>query len=148
MASRGGILLRKETTSGDSAVSGLLNGLLGGGAMAIVTAAASLLAGRGLAYLTYFSADKPVPPLQGLMVHLAVAGTYGMLYGLLRRWLGLERSRFPRAISGLIYGMGLWALAAGLLLPSAHSPLQSIPWPAFLAAHLVYGWVLGSRQAP
>jgi hypothetical protein len=138
----------KDITTGDSAVSGLLNGLIGGAAMALVIALFSLLSGQGLAYLTYFSGETPVPPLQGVLMHLGVSCTYGMIYGLLRHWTRLERLKLPRALAGLIYGLGLWALAVTLILPAANSLMLSLPWVVFFSAHAVYGLVLGMKQKP
>jgi hypothetical protein len=138
----------KEITAGDSAVSGLLNGLFGGAAMALVIVLFSLLSGQGLAYLTYFSAEMPVPPLQGLLMHLGVSCTYGMIYGLLRHITHMERLKLPHALPGLIYGLGLWALAVALILPAAKSLMLNLPWVVLFSAHAVYGLVLGMKQKP
>ena len=148
MEARLSTISNKEITTGDSAVSGLLNGLIGGAAMALVIALFSLLSGQGLAYLTYFSAETPVPPLQGLLMHLGVSCTYGMIYGLLRHWTHLERLKLPRALAGLLYGLGLWALAVALILPAANSLMLSLPWVVLFSAHAVYGLVLGMKQKP
>ena len=82
---------------GDTAVSGLIGGLLGGLAMALVILLFSLLAGQGAAYLGYFSSTTPVPPLQGLLMHLAVSSIYGMLYSLVLRWIRAERLKLAAA---------------------------------------------------
>ena len=138
----------KEITTGDSAVSGLLNGLIAGAAMALVIALFSLLSRQGLAYLTYFSAETPVPPLQGVLMHFGVSCTYGMIYGLLRHWTHLERLKLPRMLTGLVYGLGLWALAVTLILPAANSLMLNLPWVVLFSAHAVYGLVLGMKQKP
>lgn len=135
------------SAAGDTAVSGLFNGLWGGLGMAAIILFTSLLAGQGLDYLGYFSAETPVHPLVGLLGHLAVASIYGMIYALLRRWTGLSRqARLPGWLAGSIYALGLWALAVGFLLPAAQSLLLSLPWGILLSSHLVYGWVLGLLQ--
>ena len=139
-------IANKETSMGDSAVSGLLNGLLAGGAMALVIALFSLLAGQGFTYLTYFSAETPVPALQGLLMHLGVSCTYGMIYGLLRHLTRLERLKVPHALPGLVYGLGLWVLAVTLILPTAKSLMLNLPWVVLFAGHAVYGLVLGMKQ--
>ena len=131
------------SAAGDTAVSGLFNGLWGGLAMAAVILLASLLAGRGLEYLGYFSRATPVPPLQGLLGHLAVSSIYGMIFALIRRWIGL---RLPGWLAGSLFALGLWGVAVGLLLPATQSLLLSLPWGIFLSSHLAYGLVLGTLQ--
>ena len=65
MEARLSTISNKEITTGDSAVSGLLNGLIGGAAMALVIALFSLVSGQGFTYLTFFSAETPVPRCRG-----------------------------------------------------------------------------------
>ncbi len=137
--------LGQKTSSGDAAISGLFSGLLGGLAMALVILLFSLAAGQGLAYLGYFSTSTPVPPIQGLLMHLSVSGIYGMLFGLIHRWSGLARLKLPGWLAGLIYALLLWAFAVVVLLPAAHSLMLSLPWYVFFAGHLAYGLVLGVR---
>ena len=133
--------------AGDTAVSGLFNGLWGGLAMAAVILLTSLLAGRGLEYLGYFSAATPVPPLQGLLGHLAVSSIYGMIFALIRRWIGLSRlTRLPGWLAGSLFALGLWGVAVGLLLPATQSLLLSLPWGILLSSHFAYGLVLGLLQ--
>lgn len=139
--------LRKNSSLSDQAVSGLFGGLLGGLAMALVIALFSLSYGQGLAFLGYFSTETAAAPLQGVLMHLAVAGVYGMLYQLLRHWLGLGRLKIPGVLVGLVYGVLLWAVAVTVLLPAARSIMLSIAWPAFFFGHVAYGLVLGWRQA-
>ncbi len=134
-------------TTGDTAVSGLFHGLLGGLAMGAVIVLFSLASGNGLGYLGFFSSGPAVAPLQGLVGHLAVSAIYGMLYALLRRWFGLRRlERLPGWLAGLIYALLLWAFAIRILLPAANSPFLSISWVVFFSAHIAYGLVLGARN--
>jgi len=134
-------------SASDAAVSGLFNGLLGGCAMALVIVMFSLLAGQGAAYLSHFSSEVPVPPMQGLLMHLAVSSIYGLLFGLIRNWAWLNRlNRLPGWLVGLVYALGLWVLAVALLLPAAKSQMLNLPWVVFLAGHIAYGLVLGARQ--
>jgi len=136
-------------TTGDTAVSGLFNGLLAGLAMAAVIVLFSLASGNGLAYLGYFSSGAAVAPLQGLVGHLAVSAIYGMLYALLRRWFGLQRlERLPGWLTGVMYALLLWALAIGVLLPAANSLFLSLSWVVFFSAHIAYGLVLGWSLKP
>ncbi len=136
-------------SAGDAAVSGLFNGLLGGCAMALVIVLFSLLAGQGVAYLGYFSSETPVPPLQGLLMHLAVSSIYGLQFGLIRNAAWLNRlDRLPGWMVGLVYALGLWIFAVALLLPAAKSLMLNLPWVVFFSGHVAYGLVLGFRQKP
>jgi hypothetical protein len=137
-----------RTASGsDAAVNGLFGGWLGGLAMAGAIAGGSLLAGQGLAYLGYFATSAPVSPLLGLLGHMGVSGVYGLLYGLLRHWIGVDRlRRVPGWLVGLVYAFGLWALAVTVLLPAAGSLMLTQAWPVFFVGHVAYGLVLGARQ--
>jgi hypothetical protein len=136
-----------HSTSGDAAVSGLFGGLLGGAAMAVVIAGCSLVSGHGLTYLGYFSPVTPPMPLWGLLMHLAVSSIYGMLYGLIHRWVGLgRRQRVPGWLAGLVYALALWAFAVTVLLPSTRSVMLTMPWLIFFSGHVAYGLVLGARQ--
>lgn len=47
--------------------------------------------------------------------------------------------------AGLLYGLLLWLLAQYVLLPTHETPLATVPPVIFLAAHLIYGIVLGWR---
>lgn len=143
------VLVNHPATTGDTAVSGLFSGLQGGAAMAAVIVLFSLVAGHGAAYLGYFSAATPLTPLAGLLMHLAVASIYGMLYALLRRWSRLNRStRLAGWLAGLIYALGLWAFAVSLLLPATQALILELPWVVFFSGHVAYGLVLGLRHKP
>src|SRR5512138_807911 len=134
------------SSMGDSTVSGLFGGLLGGLAMALIIALFSLLAGHGLAYLGYFSTATPVPPLQGLLMHLAVSSIYGMLYSLIIYLSRADHLGLPGGLLGLIYAVALWVLAVTVLLPAANSLMLTLPWYVFFSGHLAYGLVLGWRR--
>jgi hypothetical protein len=137
----------KKHSIGDSAVSGLFAGLLGGAAMALVIVLFSLLAGHGAAYLGFFATSTPVSPLQGLLMHLAMSGIYGMLYGLIHRQVRIERFRLlPGWLSGLGYALVLWLFAVSVMLPAARSLILTLPWYVFFSGHLAYGLLLGARQ--
>ncbi len=138
-----------KISAGDAAVNGLFNGLLGGVGMAVVIVIFSLLAGKGVGYLTYFSSGAPVPPLLGLAMHLAVSSIYGMFYGLIRKGARLDRlNRLPAWLAGLIYALGLWVFAVTLLLPGAKSLVLTMPWVVFFTDHVASGLVLGIKQKP
>ena len=141
--------VKERISAGDAVVNGLFNGLLGGLVMAAVIVIFSLLGGKGLGYLTYFSTGAPVLPLVGLVMHLAVSSIYGMLYGLVLQWTRLDRqTKLPAWLAGLVYAMGLWAFAVTVLLPAAQSLILSMPWVVFFTGHIAYGLVLGFRQKP
>ena len=115
--------------------------------MAVVIAGCSLMAGQGFSYLGNFSSGAAVPPLQGLLMHLAMSAIYGMLYGLLHRWIGTGRlQRFPGWLVGLVYALVLWGFAVTVLLPAARALILTLPWPVFFSGHVAYGLVLGARQ--
>ena len=135
--------LKPSATTGDAAISGLFGGLLGGLAMALVIFLFSLAAGQGAAYLGYFSTEIPVPPLQGLLMHLAVSCIYGILFGLLLHWTRIDRRKLPGWFSGLVYALGLWVLAVTVMLPLSHSIMLTLPWYVFFGGHIAYGLVLG-----
>ena len=135
----------RPASAGDAAVGGLLHGLAAGLAMAAFLAAAGLLRGQGLAdTLAAFSVSgqpAAASALTGLLGHLAVAGVYGLVWGVAWRAIG-RRTALPAWLAGLIYGLLLWGIAQ-LLVRSIGSSLALIaPW-ALLVGHLIYGLILG-----
>ena len=138
-------VIRKESKAGDAAVHGLFNGVLAGGAMIAHLILAGLVLGEGPGtVLSRFNMNSDASPIVGAFLHLAVAGVYGMLFGLLRHLAFLRRplERFPGWLFGLTYGLVLYIIAEAILLPGA-SPLREIAAIHFLVAHLLYGLVLG-----
>lgn len=150
MSTSNSIQVRKAS-AGDAAVGGLLHGLAAGLAMAAFFVAAGLLRGQGPAdTLAAFTLNgQPVASnvVTGLLGHLAVAGVYGLVWGVAWRAIG-RRTALPAWLAGLVYGLLLWGVAQ-LLVRSIGSSLALIaPW-ALLVGHLLYGLILGllSRQA-
>ena len=93
-------------------------------------------------------------PLRGVLLHMAVAGVYGLLFGLIAHASGYLRdwvkSPLLAMLAGLIYGSFLWLFSGMVLLSVDVSPFDSFPQPAFAIAHLIYGVALGAlaqRQA-
>ncbi len=133
------------TTLGDAAVDGLLNGAVAGLAMALYLVLAMLAQGQApWAVLSAFDASARNSPLVGLVMHLAVSGVYGALFGLL--WKSTHRlvpASVPGWLIGLFYGLVLYLLAELVLLPSTATALRDIPFYHFGIAHLIYGAVLG-----
>lgn len=141
--------LARKSSFGDAAVSGLFGGLLGGSAMGGVIAIYSLIAGQGAAFLGYFSAGLPVPPLQGFFMHLGVSSIYGILYALLLHAIGARYiARVPGWLTGLFYALTLWLFAVTLLLPATNALILDLPWQVFFGGHIAYGLVLGGRRSP
>jgi hypothetical protein len=134
----------RESTAGDMAVDGLIAGLVAGLFMAVSLVVVGLVFGEGPALmLGRFDPNAGPSPARGLLLHLAVAGVYGLVYG-----LGSHLSRrawshnLPSWPCGLAYGLALFFLAELVLLPGAGSPLMDIMPAHFALAHVVYGLAL------
>jgi hypothetical protein len=133
--------LRREQSIGDIAVSGLFYGLMAGAAMGGYLLMAALLAGHTIGEaLSWSTPDRGGDALQGILLHLAVSGIYGIGYGLLRYWFF---KRIPTWFSSLAYGLAMLGLANLVILPGAGLGLVEIPTLHLVAAHLLYGLILG-----
>lgn len=139
----------KQTQStGDKAVDGLLAGLLAGLAMALTLAGVALASRESPGVMMgRFDVVSGNAAATGALLHLAVSGIYGAVFALI--YYGVVGLR-PRSqpfgwLMGLLYGLLLWALARGVFLPAAASPLLEIPTFGFILAHVIYGLVLGYR---
>jgi hypothetical protein len=127
---------------GNAAVDGLLLGLLAGLAMALYLGGAALAMGERLSVMfSRFTVTATDSPLGGFVLHLAVSGIYGLVFGFVCRLI----CRWPRLVwlAGLAYGGLLWLFATLVLLPGSGSPLAEIPGVHLALAHLVYGGGLG-----
>ena len=135
----------QKNAVGDAIVAGLFAGLLAGLVMLAYLVITELVAGHSpLAVLGWFASGNNGVPLLGGLMHLAVSGVYGSFYGLIRFAIpGRWRSRLPGWLSGMLYGLRLFALAELFLLPGTGSPLLAIPAANFALAHLIFGLVLG-----
>jgi len=144
------ILDKRQVSAGNAAVNGLFSGLLAGILMGLYLVFAGLTAGRGVAvYLAYFGLGKATTPLAGLMLHLAISGIYGLIFGTVCHAVGLDRlDSIPPWLVGLVFGLITWVLAEYLILPGIGSPLNRIPTMHFIAAHALFGLVLGIQQKP
>ena len=133
--------LTKSMTMGDAAVDGLLGGLGASIVMALVLVVLGLTGGQApLSTLIHFDPSGS-SALTGALMHLAAGGVYGALFGM--GWHLAARSNLPGWLAGIIYGLALLALAEGVILPGAHSPLLAIPLWQFAIAHIVYGLTMG-----
>ena len=136
----------RERKVGDSAVDGLIAGILAGIGMALYLALSGLVSGITLAStLGLFDPLMNGGWLTGLLAHLAVSGIYGVVFaliitGILRIWPSLLPFSW---LIGLVYGLVLWALSVGLILPAADAQVLQIPTVHWLIGHVVYGLVLG-----
>ena len=127
---------------GDTAVSGLLAGIVAGVVMAGFLIAAGFAGGGTVAEaLSRFGAGEGTSPLGGLLTHLAVSGVYGIVWANL---LCIVRRLIlaPAWLVGLAYGLLLFLVAQGIFLVNP-TLLTGIPPLQFLIAHGVYGLTLG-----
>jgi hypothetical protein len=136
----------KENTSGDAIVNGLYAGLLAGMVMLVYLVVTGLIMGHPpLVVLGLFAPGKADSPLLGGLMHLAVSGVYGSLYGLIRHAIPVRlRVGLPGWLSGALFGFLLFVMAELFLLPGTGSPLLAIPAANFALAHIIFGVVLGS----
>lgn len=135
-----------ERRVGETAVDGLLAGLAAGAVMLGVLVVAGWLVGLGPA-VTVGRFD-PAPAgrwLPGLTTHLAVSAVYGLLFALVVAGVVRLRPALARWtwLLGLGYGLLLWGMAQGFLLPGVGSPLLAIGALQMAPAHAVYGLLLG-----
>jgi hypothetical protein len=132
----------RTASAGDAAVGGLLHGLAAGLAMAALLVLAGLAQGQSPAgVLGVFAISGEPNVLAGLLGHLAVAGVYGLVWGVVWRALG-PRLRVPAILAGLIYGLLLWGVSQVLVRSIGAQLALLAPW-ALLGGHLVYGLVVG-----
>lgn len=136
----------RRVRAGDTAVDGLLGGILGGAGMAAYLVVAAWLDGKATAVpLGRFDPAQGGDWLRGLLAHLAVAGIYGVLFALLFAALLRLRPSLRRLgwLAGLLYGLCLFAFARGILLPALPSDMLQFAAAQLLIGHLVYGLLLG-----
>jgi hypothetical protein len=130
---------------GDAAVDGLLSGVIAGVAMAVALALLALASGESpLVLLGRFDTSGQAQPLMGGLLHLATAGVYGTLFGMLWRLIARRVSIAAGSLFiGTAYGLALFLVAETVILPGSHSMLLQVPIWQFGIAHLVYGLTLG-----
>ncbi len=136
--------------AGDAAVNGLFGGLVAGVGMAIALVTTGLVTGSsGASTLARFDPSNSSQALTGTLAHLAVSGTYGLIFGLIwstaTRLMRMHPSLRQTILAGGGYGLMLWLAAHFVLLPGTQSPLRELAIWQFLSAHLVYGLLLGWR---
>jgi hypothetical protein len=138
----------RELSPGDAVIDGLFTGLLAGLAMAAALVLAGWSSGEHpVQVLTRLTPQQLNAPLSGFLLHLAVSGIYGMVYGVIW-WLVLRVRQFQPSlmtalVGGAAYGLLLEAAAQAILLPGSGSALGQLPMWQLALAHLAYGLVLG-----
>jgi hypothetical protein len=143
----------ESVSLGEAAADGLLAGAAAGIVMAGYLIVSGLAQGDAVATtLARFGAEGGALPTTGAISHLAVSGVYGLVFGIGRRLIAaLLGGRVPGWLAGALFGLALYALAVGALLPASGSPLQELPALHLVVAHLLYGATLGyltSRRHP
>ncbi|MBK8902387.1 MAG: hypothetical protein IPM53_14465 [Anaerolineaceae bacterium] len=136
-------LVRTEKAWGDTAVDGLLAGLMGGVLMTLFLALVGWAGGAPpQATVALFDPAQTGNWLSGLLAHLAVSAIYGLVLALLLRGVGRIRPSLAKAtwLWGAGYALLLWGLATAVA-----SPLEQIPTWEFGLAHLLYGLAAGYR---
>lgn len=126
---------------GDAAVDGLLAGLGAGVVMAVYLLITGAITGEGIgSILGRFAPGEATTPVAGALSHLAVAGIYGAVFGMIALPL---RKRVPAWAAGLVYGVALYLIARFALLPGTGSSLLELSPVHFGVAHVLYGGLLG-----
>ena len=146
-------LTQENYAAGDAAVDGLLNGVIAGVGMGLYVLLVFLVNGLPInEILSYFS-NMSASPVIGALVHLAVSGIYGVLFGLaytlfLTRWTITSYTWFV-VLVGIVYGGLLWLVATFVVFRSSLS-VENISGMHLLIAHLIFGLMLGllSRNLP
>ncbi len=138
--------LRRRATTGDTAVDGLIAGILAGMAMAAYLVLAGLLSGVPAAVtMGRFDPGQAGNWAAGTVAHLAVSGIYGVVFALLFGALlrvGPSLRRFGW-LAGLVYGLLLFAFARGILFAALPSDMLEFAAVQLLVGHLIYGLLLG-----
>lgn len=142
--------------AGEIVFAGAVAGTLAGGAMAVFLMVLGTWRGigwlgvpQGIAGLFYgWSAvgGGGPPAFWGLVLHFAVSVVLGVLFAAI-----VHRNAEPlvSVTAGLLFGVAVWALMTWVVLRVVDRPLADlVDHMAFgwLAAHVVYGLVLGSAS--
>ncbi len=143
---------RKETFTktfeiSDTALDGLFSGMLAGLVMEAYLTVSGILAGLPVTEaLTRLSPVNGLSPTSGLLLHFAISGIYGLLFGFFIHWLLRRHVRqYWSWLAGLGYGIFLLLVAVFFVLPNSDSAIREIPIVHLAVAHLIFGLVLGIR---
>jgi hypothetical protein len=154
--SKQSISKKRSGTLGDAAVDGLFGGMVAGLVMAMYLFVVVALAGNSP--VDFFAGLAPgdlLSPVSGGLLHVAVSGVYGAVFGALTSRISFLRSDpqiMVSGASGIVYGLGLLIAARLIVLPTTNSSLAHFPIGHLATSHLLYGLVLGfmtvERQDP
>jgi hypothetical protein len=138
---------KQSGTWGDAAVDGLFSGLAAGLVMAAYLLIIVALAGNSPAdFFAWLAPGETASPVLGGLLHVAVSGVYGAIFGALTSRISILRSG-PKTMlgsgSGIIYGLGMLTVAQSIILPALGSPLTQLPFGHKAMSHVLYGLVLG-----
>jgi hypothetical protein len=135
---------------------GIVGGAIGGVAMIVPAVIYGFLSGKGIWYpvnlvaatfmremqgmaLQELTAFAPSWLAVGLVTHLTVASSIGLIFALL-----LPTLPGRPVLWALIVGPLLWFGATIIVLPQINPVMsQLLDWPSFAAANIVYGLVMG-----
>lgn len=141
-------LTQTQTSFGDTAIDGLIDGALAGAAMAVYLMFAAILSGQDpLKILAGFDLGQWTSPLQGGALHLAAAAMYGLIFSIATRLILRDKpiNRWASRSIGLAYGLLLWLIAPSLSRGSIEALLGVVISLHVLIAHVIFGAVIGWR---
>jgi hypothetical protein len=148
MAGIGHVAHKQARSLGDAAVDGLFGGLAAGVLMGIYLFVLVLVQGKaGAEVLGVLVIDREITPATTVLIHLAISGIYGLVFG-----MGVYLYRPAREFGvrywkvaglGLLYGLALALVARTILLPGSGSYMESLEWLPLAGAHGLYGLSLG-----
>ena len=135
---------------------GIVGGIIGGLAMVVVALAYGIISQKGIWYPVNLIGATLLRDLQGascadfqqfnlaaliagLLIHLAISVTLGLLFALL-----LPTLPGAPALWAIIVGPLLWAIATLVALPLLNPVMERcVDWASFAIAHVAYSLVLG-----
>lgn len=132
---------------------GAIAGLIAGMVMAMWAMIVTAVTGAGLLAPPQMIAEPFFGPFHpgavhlaafvvGLMIHMMFSIVFGIIFGLI--WQKIALGGFVALLGGMIYGLVLWALMGYVVGPIVGSHIaQEMPSGAWIAAHLMFGGVLG-----
>jgi hypothetical protein len=137
----------RDRSNSDLAVDGLLNGLLGGVAMAAFLVVVTLLNGWEFESIFELLVESSPSPITSVAVHFAISGVYGIGFGL---FYGMALTRVKGSptvwlllFSGLVYGALIWLLAVTVIIPQTDGFFATLPSGYLISAHFLYGMITG-----
>ena len=147
-------LTQENYAIGDAAVDGLLNGVIAGVVMGLYMLLVFLANNVPIGEILSYFSNTTTSPIIGALIHLAISGIYGVLFGLVysqltNHWQMLS-SLWIAVTSGLAYGAILWLVASFIVFRGSLMAV-GIPGEHLLIAHLFFGLLLGlltKRSSP